>query len=294
MNISAKDVMKLRQMTGAGMMDCKKALGESEGDIDSAFEYLRKKGLKTAAKRAGRDANEGVVVTCISDDKRQGAILELLCETDFVAKTDEFKQFALDLASTMLNEKITVAEELMQQQAVSLPGKTFTDQLNSIVAKLGEKMHIGRHGILEVAADIQGIVKPYIHLGAKQGVIVQVDADKEESLAAESFQTMVNDIALQVVAYMPLALDENGVDKSIIEKELDVYRELARNEGKPEQIIDKIAEGKLRKFYSEVTLLAQSFVKEEKLTVQQHIDAVGKELDDKLKVVNFVSINSGK
>ena len=294
MSISAKDVMKLRQMSGAGMMDCKKALTETGGDIDTAFEYLRKKGLKTAAKRAEREANEGVVATFIAEDQRSGGILELLCETDFVAKTDEFKQFADDLARTMQERKITVAEELLQQDSLALPGKTFNDQLSGIVAKLGEKMHIGRCGRLEVASDSQGLVKSYIHLGSKQGVIVQVDAGNSDSLTAASFQTMVNDLALQIAAFNPIAVDENGVDKTVIEQELDVYREQARNEGKPEQILDKIATGKLRKFYSEVTLLAQSFVKEEKLTVKQHIEAVGGELSDQLQVVGFISINIGK
>ncbi|MBL7032888.1 MAG: elongation factor Ts [Candidatus Delongbacteria bacterium] len=294
MSISAKDVMKLRQMSGAGMMDCKKALTDSAGDIDTAFEYLRKKGLKTAAKRAEREANEGVVATFIAEDQRSGGILELLCETDFVAKTDEFKQFADDLARTMQERKITVAEELLQQDSLALPGKTFNDQLSGIVAKLGEKMHIGRCGRLEVASDSQGLVKSYIHLGSKQGVIVQVDAGNSDSLTAASFQTMVNDLALQIAAFNPIAVDENGVDKTVIEQELDVYREQARNEGKPEQILDKIATGKLRKFYSEVTLLAQSFVKEEKLTVKQHIEAVGGELSDQLQVVGFISINIGK
>jgi elongation factor Ts len=293
MSISAKDVMKLRQMTGAGMMDCKKALADSDGDIDSAFEYLRKKGLKTAAKRAERDANEGVVVTCIAEDRRSGGILELLCETDFVAKTDEFRQFAQDAANTMMETSITSSEELMQQSSRTLTGKTYADQLNGIVARLGEKMHIGRCGLLAVEEGSQGMVSPYIHLGSKQGVIVQMDAGKAESTAAESFKTVINDLALQIVAYNPISVDEQGVDKTIVEKELDVYREIARNEGKPEQIIDKIAEGKLRKFYSEVTLLAQSFVKEEKLTVQQHLETISTELNDKLEVINFISLSIG-
>ncbi len=294
MSIAAKDVMKLRQMTGAGMMDCKKALADTKGDLEEAFEYLRKKGLKTAAKRADREANEGVVATWISEDQRQGGILELLCETDFVAKTEEFGQFANDLTRTMVEKQLAATEELMGQESLQTPGKTFTDQLNGIVSKLGEKMHVGRCRLLQVDDGTQGLVKSYIHLGGKQGVIVQVTAGKPESVGNVDFLNLANDLALQIAAYTPIAVDENGIDKTVIEQELEVYREQARNEGKPEQIIDKIANGKLHKFYSEATLLGQSFVKEEKLSVKQQIAAVAKQLEDELQVIDFVSVNIGK
>ncbi len=280
MSISAKEVMKLRQATGAGMMDCKKALQESGGDYDAAMDYLRKKGLKTAEKRAGRDANEGKVVAVIADDGRSGVLLELNSETDFVAGTDDFKTFAQDCAKAALAKDPADAEALL-----ALDG--LNDRLNEMTGKLGEKIGIRRFSRVALPEGTAGRVHSYIHLGDKHGVLVHVTCDKAESAASEELQTLVNDICLQIVAYQPQALGRDDMDASVIEKEREVYRDIARNEGKPEQIIDKIAEGKLNKFFAETTLLEQAFVKEDKQSVQQHVNSVAKGLGDKITVGGF-------
>jgi elongation factor Ts len=293
MSISAKDVMKLRQATGAGMMDCKKALEENGGDMEAALDFLRKKGLKTAEKRADREVNEGKVVSFIREDGLSGTLLEFNSETDFVAGTPAFKEFALDCARRANENAPESIEALLDLPAVSNEGIKLSDQLNEMVAKLGEKLQIHRFQTLTIPSGRAGRVHSYIHLGDKHGVLLAATCDKAESASAGSFGELVNDLALQVVAYSPQAVDRDGIDAAVIEKELDVYREQARNEGKPEQILDKIAQGKLNKFYAEVTLLEQAFVKEDKQSVQQHVNAVGKELGDKIVVESFTSYTIG-
>ncbi|MCA9783918.1 MAG: translation elongation factor Ts [Calditrichaeota bacterium] len=293
MEVSAKDVMKLRQATGAGMMDCKKALAESGGSFDEAMDYLRKKGLKTAEKRADRDANEGKVVAVISADGRQGALLELNSETDFVSGTEDFRSFAQACASQVLAHNPADGDALM---ALAHPGAdgTLGDTLNTLVGKLGEKIGVRRFSRVEIPAGEQGVVQSYIHLGDKHGVMLHATCGKADTASNDSFKELVNDLCLQIVAYGAKAVDRDGLDLALIEKELELYREITRNEGKPEAMIDKIAEGKLNKFVNEVTLLGQTFVKDDKATVQQHINSVGKSLGDTLVVKGFSSFVIGE
>ena len=294
MEISAKDVMKLRQMSGAGMMDCKKALSESAGDLDAALDYLRKKGLKTAEKRADREANEGKVVSLGAADGHSGVLLELNSETDFVAGTPDFRAFALDCAARALEFQPSDVESLMALPAVKDPAIKLADQLSDMVGKLGEKMGVRRFSVMSIPAGRQGLVHSYIHLGDKHGVLIAATCDKPETAAAPAFKALVNDLALQVVAFGPHAVDRDGIDAAVIEHELDIYRDLARNEGKPEQMVDKIAQGKLNKFYAEATLLEQAFLKEEKSTVQQVVNQVAKESGDKIVVEAFASFVIGQ
>lgn len=294
MEISAKDVMKLRQMTGAGMMDCKKALAESSGDLDAAVDFLRKKGLKTAEKRADREANEGKVVCAASPDGRAGALLELNSETDFVAGTPDFRAFALDCASRALESRPADVEALLALPSLKDPAVTLADQLNGMVGKLGEKMGVRRFSVMAVPAGRQGLVHSYIHLGDKHGVLIAATCDKAETAQSPEFKSLVNDLAMQVVAFAPHAVDRDGIDAAVIERELDVYRELARNEGKPEQMVDKIAQGKLNKFYAEATLLEQAFLKEEKSSVQQVVNQVAGKTGDKIVVEAFASFAIGQ
>ena len=286
---TAKEVMKLRQMTGAGMLDCKKALAEANGDFDAAVDYLRKKGLKTAEKRADREANEGKVIALVADDGRKGAILEFNSETDFVAGTDDFRGFGSACTKVVLEKNPADAEALLNCDNPNHPGQALREELEVMTAKLGEKLQIKRYSTLEIPADTNGLVHSYIHLGDKHGVMIAVTCGKGETAQSDEFRQLVNDLALQVVAFQPVAVDRNGVDPTLIERELDVYREMARNEGKPEAIIDKIAQGKLNKFYSEVTLLEQGFVKEDKTQVQAHINQVAKALGDTIAVASFVN-----
>ena len=294
MEISAKDVMKLRQMTGAGMMDCKKALAESGGVFDEAVDYLRKKGLKTAEKRADREANEGKVVSVITPDGRAGALLELNSETDFVAGTPDFRTFALDCATRALEHKPADVDALLALPAVKDPSLKLADQLSDMVGKLGEKMGVRRFSVMAIPAGRHGLVHSYIHLGDKHGVLITATCDKAETAAAAEFRALVNDLAMQVVAFAPQAVDRDGINAAVIEHELDVYRDIARNEGKPEQMVDKIAQGKLNKFYAEATLLEQAFLKEEKSTVQQVVNQVAAKSGDKIVVEAFASFVIGQ
>jgi len=294
MEISAKDVMKLRQMTGAGMMDCKKALAESGGDLDAAVDYLRLKGLKTAEKRADREANEGKVVCTVAPDGRAGVLLELNSETDFVAGTPDFRSFAQDCAARALEHRPADVAALMALPAVRNPAGTLGDQLSEMTGRLGEKMGVRRFSVMAIPAGRQGLVLTYIHLGDKNGVIIAATCDKAETAAASSFRELVNDLALQVVAYSPRALDRDSVDPAVVEHELGLYREMIRAEGKPEAMLDKIAQGKLNKFYAESTLLEQAFLKEEKSTVQQVINQVAAGTGDKIVVEAFASFVIGQ
>jgi elongation factor Ts len=294
MEISAKDVMKLRQMTGAGMMDCKKALAESNGDLDAAVDFLRKKGLKTAEKRADREANEGKVVFTAAPDGRAGVLLELNSETDFVAGTPDFRAFALDCAARALEHRPADVEALMVLPAVKDAAVRLADQLSDMTGKLGEKMGVRRFAVMAVPQGRQGLVHAYVHLGDKHGVIIAATCDKAETAASPEFRELVNDLALQVVAYAPQAVDRDGIDAAVIEHELSVYRDIARNEGKPEQMVDKIAQGKLNKYYAEATLLEQAFLKEEKSSVQQVVNQVAARAGDKIVIEAFASFVIGQ
>jgi len=294
MEISAKDVMRLRQMTGAGMMDCKKALAEAGGDFDGAVDYLRKKGLKTAEKRADREANEGKVVGLVSADGRAGALLELNSETDFVAGTPDFRSFAADCATRALELRPADVDALMALPSVQDPARSLNDQLSDMVGKLGEKMGVRRFAVLAIPEGRQGQVHTYVHLGDKHGVITAATCDKDETAASADFRSLVNDLCLQTVAFTPHAVDRSGVDPSVVERELNVYRDIARGEGKPEQMIDKIAEGKLNKFYAESTLLEQAYFRDEKQSVQQVVNQVAGKTGDKIVVESFVAFVIGQ
>jgi elongation factor Ts len=260
--ISAAEVNKLRKMTGAGMMDCKKALQESEGDVEKAIDYLRKKGQKVASKRADREANEGMVIARTTADKQFGVVLMLNCETDFVGKNQEFQDFANMLTDLAIQNQCKSTEELM---AVKLDGITVSDKLAEMIGKTGEKMDISGYAHIEAAE-----VAAYNHQGNRLATIL--------GLNKVGFGELGHEIAMQVAAMAPVAVDENGVPADIRERELEIGREQARQEGKPENMIDRIAEGKLNKFFKENTLLNQQYIRDSKLNVAEHIKAQDKDL----------------
>lgn len=265
MAITAQDVNKLRQMTGAGMMDCKKALTEAEGDFDKAVELLRKKGQKVSASRADRETSEGVVFAKTNDAGTEGALIAFTCETDFVAKNDEFIQLGNQIAEVAFAEKPANAEAL---NALSLGDLTVGEKIVELTGKIGEKLEVKAFEILTGEA-----VVPYIHMNGKLGVLVALKnangADVEEA---------GKDVAMQIAAMNPVAVDKDGVDPAIVEKEIEIGKDQARQEGKPEEIIEKIALGKLNKFYKENTLLSQAFVKDNKQSIAQYLDSVSKGL----------------
>lgn len=263
MAITAQEVNKLRQMTGAGMMDCKKALTESEGDFEKAVDILRKKGQKVSASRADRETKEGVAVTKVSENGDKGILLTLTCETDFVAKNDGFVTFANELLDLAVEKGASSVEELY---ALPFENLTVAEKIVEMTGKIGEKIEVSHFEIIEAET-----VVPYIHSNGKLGVLVGLTntsgADVEEA---------GKDVAMQIAAMNPVALDKDGVDSSVVEREIEVGKEQARAEGKPEEMLEKIALGKLNKFYKENTLLSQSFVKDNNKTIAQYLDSVSK------------------
>lgn len=263
MSVTAADIKKLRDMTGAGMMDCKKALTEAQGDFDKAIEILRKKGQKVSAKRAGNEAKEGAVVALVSDDKSRGVIVKLSSETDFVAKNQEFVDGVTEIAKAALANFPENVDGLMGAATAS---GTVKSALDDLLTKFTEKMEL-TYERLEAP-----MVAPYIHMGNKAGVIVGL------SVASDAAYDAGRDVAMQVAAMKPIAVGKDNVDATTIEKELEIGKELARKEGKPEAILDKIAQGRLNKFFKENTLLAQAFVKDGKQDVASYLNNAEKGL----------------
>jgi len=253
MAITSELVKQLREKTGAGMMDCKKALEETGGDFEKAIEYLRKKGAAVAAKRAEKSANEGLVLTRLSEDSKTASIIELNCETDFVARSDAFVELANKIADVVFINNLKSLDELLN---TAVDGLTVADLINEAIGKIGEKIQLSRFKKVNIE---NGSIVDYIHPGSKLGVLVIFEYTKP---VPTDFRTFGRDIAMQVAAMKPLTISRDEVDKELVEKEIEIYKTQARNEGKPEQVLDKIAQGKLEKFYQEVCLLEQLFVKD--------------------------------
>lgn len=269
MAISAQDVNKLRKMTGAGMMDCKKALSEADGDFEKAIEILRKKGQKVSASRSERETNEGVVLVKTNDANTEGVIISLNCETDFVGKNEEFQALANEILEVAFSRKPASVEDLKKEKAGEL---TVEEKLVELVGKIGEKIDIGAYERVE-----SEVVVPYIHAGNRLGVLVGLKGAKGQDVNEAG-----RDVAMQIAAMNPVAVDKDGVDQSIIEREMEIGRDQARAEGKPDNIVDKIAEGKLNKFFKDNTLLNQPFVKDNSLTISKYLNGIasGLTVDD--------------
>jgi elongation factor Ts len=268
-------VGKLREMTGAGLMDCKKALTEAQGNLDGAVDILRKKGVASAAKKSSRAANEGVIAQHIAPGAKVGVLVEVNCETDFVAKNESFRAFC---------------DELAKKLAANPNADLEADRV-AAVAKIGENILISRHQRIEVAGN--GLVAAYIHTGAKVGVLVEVGAGKEATVANEEFKQLVRDITLQIAAGHPFVVARESVPADVIAKEKEIAAEQVKN--KPPQAIAKIVEGKLEKFYQNYCLVDQGFVKKNsEITVKEHIAIVAKQLGDEIAVRRFVRFQVGE
>lgn len=273
MAITAADIAKLRHITGAGMMDCKQALNESEGDFELAIDSLRKRGQKIAAKRADRLATEGAVIAITNENATKGAIIELNCETDFVGKNEEFLGFANKIAKVAIDNEPASIEELL---ALSIDSKKIADILEGFVAKIGEKIEISNCKL------IQGdFVASYIHLGNKIGVLVSFNKSKTDSI-----YELGKDLAMQIAAMNPIAVERGRIAPAMIEKELEIAKEQSINEGKPAELAEKIAQGRLNKFYKESALLEQEFVKDPSKTILQVVKGVDADLD----VLDFIRV----
>lgn len=266
--ISAADVNKLRQQTGAGMMDCKKALTETNGDFEAAIDYLRKKGAKVAASRQDRESKEGVVIARTSEDGKRGVIIELNCETDFVAKNAEFIAFANAIANTAVEEKPADLEALNQLSVdTDVTRVTIAEAILDKTGKIGEKIGVSKYEVVEGEKVIA-----YIHGNFRLGVLVALSAN------ANGAEEAGKDVAMQIAAMNPIAIDKDGVDATTIQRELEIAKEQIRAEGKPEEMVEKIATGKLNKFYKDSTLLNQEFVKDSSKSVAQFLATIDKGL----------------
>jgi elongation factor Ts len=266
--ISAADVNKLRQQTGAGMMDCKKALTETSGDFEAAIDYLRKKGAKVAASRSDRESKEGVVIARTSEDGKNGVVIVLACETDFVAKNAEFIAFANAVANVAVNALPANVEELGALEVDTETGRVkIADALLDMTGKIGERIVVSTYEVLSGEK-----VVPYIHGNFRLGVLVALNANPA------GVDEAGRDVAMQIAAMNPVAVDKDGVDSSVIERELEIAREQIRAEGKPEEMVEKISAGKLNKFYKDSTLLNQEFVKDPSKNIAQFLNGVEKGL----------------
>jgi elongation factor Ts len=262
--ISAADVNKLRQQTGAGMMDCKKALTETNGDFEAAIDFLRKKGAKVAASRQDRESNEGVVIARTSADGKTGVIIELNCETDFVAKNADFIAFANAIAGTAVENKPASLDALNE---LTVDGQKIGDAVIDKTGKIGEKIGISKYEVVNGEKVIA-----YIHGNYRLAVLVALSAN------AAGADEAGKDVAMQIAAMSPVAIDKDGVDATTIERELEIAKEQTRLEGKPEAMVEKIAAGRLNRFYKDSTLLNQEFVKDPSKTVAQFLSTVEKGL----------------
>lgn len=261
--ITAADVNKLRQITGAGMMDCKKALAEAEGDFEKAIDYLRKKGQKVAANRADREAKEGYIIAQTNAEGTKGYLVAISCETDFVAKNQDFVNFAQGILDVAIANNPADAEAL---KALPFDGATVNDKVFDMVGKIGEKIELSRYEMVEAPKVIA-----YNHPGNRLASMVGLSS-------ASAPESAGKDVAMQIAAMSPVAIDKGDVDSATIERELEIAKEQIRAEGKPEEMVEKIAAGKLNKFYQESTLLNQAFIKEDKKSVGQYLDSVEKGL----------------
>ena len=284
-NISAQLVKELREMTGAKMMDCKKALVATEGDIEKAIEFLREKGLADAAKKSGRVAAEGIVKTYIAEDKKAGSVVEFNCETDFVAANDEFIAFADRLAEMVVETKAENVEALLYEK---FDGETtVSDALKALIAKLGENMTVRRFTRFAIE---NGVVKSYIHGGGRIGVLVELACDT----ASDVLDEVAKEVCMQIAAANPLFLSEDQVDAASIEKEKEIYRVQALNEGKPENIVEKMVEGRIKKYYKEVCLLDQLWVKDNDKTIAKFLAEKSKEVGSPISITRFVRYERGE
>jgi elongation factor Ts len=275
--ITAATVAKLREMTNAGMMDCKNALKESKGDLQAAVDILRKKGAATATNKGGREAREGMIASHITPDGRLGVLVEVNCQTDFVARNEMFRAFTDDVARRLAAD----------------PKADFEAERVALVAKIRENIQIPRNARMEVSGN--GMIAAYIHTGAKVGVLVEVGAGKESTVATGDFKQLVKDITLQIAAGSPMAVSREQIPPSVIAKEREIAAQSDRLKGKPAKALESIINGMLEKFYTTCCLVDQGFVKKNsEISVKEHVASVSKQLGDEITIRRFVRFQVGE
>ncbi len=304
--ISAQLVKQLRERTGAGMMECKKALVETNGDIEAAEVVLRKKGIASAHNKESRSAKQGLIAASLRANGKLGVLVEVNCESDFVARTDDFQKLAADIAAHIAETKpkhvrledVTEAEranikahETLYEQKFGKESHTVGELVKTKIAKLGENIVVSRFTIYEVAGN--GFVGHYIHTGAQIGVLLEVAITNAESPSKDEFKTLVRDLAMQVAAAHPQVVTRGQLPATLVSKELDIQRDRVRAEGKPEKMLDKIAEGRMSKFYEEVCLLEQPFIRENTISIADLIKTANGKIGDTITVSRFVRYKVG-
>jgi elongation factor Ts len=287
--ITASLVKELREKTGVAMMECKNALKETEGDIDAAIKILRERGEAKAEKKASRDANEGIIVAALAESGKSGVLVEINCETDFVAKNENFQAFVGEVAATVLASDVT---DLEAAKALPKGDETLEGFIKTKVLEMGENLQFRRFERLTLNGE--GAVASYIHLGGKVGVLIEVSAEKAETASSDAFKDLVKDLTLHIAATSPAGLKREDIPAELVESEKDIFRKQMEGAGKPAEILEKIIEGKLGKFYSERCLLEQGFVKEPDTSIKSLLEANGKELGDTITVNSFLRFGLGE
>ena len=286
--ITAAMVKQLREMTDSPMMECKKALVEADGDMDAAVDVLRKNGLAKAAKKAGRETNEGAVAAFVSEDGKSGALLELSCETDFVGSNAKFTGFASKVAEVVATTEPADVDALLEKP---MGEETVSSELTEMIHIMGENMKIARFAARKAE---NGALASYIHMGGKIGVLVEFAFEKAETAKADSFKTFAHDVALKVAAVAPICATRDQVPAETVEHEKEIYMAQAAESGKPEAIQEKMAVGRLEKFYKQSVLTEQEFIKDSSLTIKKYAEQVSKELGDTITVVAFDRLVRGE
>ncbi len=287
--ITASLVKELREKTGVAMMECKNALKETEGDIDAAIKILRERGEAKAEKKASRDANEGIIVAALAESGKSGVLVEINCETDFVAKNENFQAFVGEVAATVLASDVT---DLEAAKALPKGDETLEGFIKTKVLEMGENLQFRRFERLTLNGE--GAVASYIHLGGKVGVLIEVSAEKAKTASSDAFKDLVKDLTLHIAATSPAGLKREDIPAELVESEKDIFRKQMEGAGKPADILEKIIEGKLGKFYSERCLLEQGFVKEPDTSIKSLLEANGKDLGDTITVNSFLRFGLGE
>ena len=292
MAINAQMIKELRQVTEAGVLDCKKALEATDGDFDKAVEYLKEKGLDAAAKKATRETNDGLVQVLVDETARQGTIVEVNCETDFVARTDEFQALVAAIARQVADETdVSEVAVLLNRPFIEDPSVTVGEYLNQLIATLGENMVLRRFARVE--RDGNGLIEGYVHLGSRIGVLVYMSAASGDVASSAAFNELVHDLALQVAAAAPQYISPDDVPESLVEAEKAKYLAQATEDNKPDHIQERIVAGRLDKWYQEYCLLSQPFIKDESLSISDLITHKSKELETQLAIQQFIRYELG-
>ena len=290
MSITAAMVKDLREKTAAGMMDCKKALTECDGDMEKAVDWLRQKGLSKAAKKAGRATSEGLVGFELAADGKSGVAVEVKCETDFVARGDKFQGFVKDMVAQVAKGEYADSEALLAAPFVADASVTVKEALDGVIATTGENMGLGKFAKMELAAGKSGLIGGYLHSNGKLSVLVEMQTGSAAAAASEAFHEVAKNVAMQIAAASPLAVSAEGLNPEVVEHEREVYRQKAREEGKPEQIVEKIAEGAVKKFQKEVCLMEQPYIRDDKKSMTEVVREVAKAAGGDIKVAGFSRI----